>query len=254
MSRHIVLGLLVSVSFAVGCASKESADRTQPGPGEPVPAAVPDEASKTASEDAGTPTTTDALGVTGSAGTGAGPSSAADLGSATDAGTPSGAGAATGSTATPADAGTSTRAAVDAGTSTRLTADAGTPPRSTADAGTSTRAAADAGTRAPTTGAAPATVAAPDKKIERLWKAKCASCHGADGKAQTEQGRKMQLSDMSQPKWQAARTDARLKKVILEGWDQTVGGVKQEMPGYKDELSPEQVDALLQYVRWVGQR
>ena len=36
---------------------------------------------------------------------------------------------------------------------------------------------------------------AADKKIERLWKAKCASCHGADGTAQTEKGKKMKVGD-----------------------------------------------------------
>ena len=36
-----------------------------------------------------------------------------------------------------------------------------------------------------------------DKKAERNWKAKCASCHGADGKGQTDQGKKLKVEDMS---------------------------------------------------------
>ena len=39
--------------------------------------------------------------------------------------------------------------------------------------------------------------ASADPQTERLWKGKCAGCHGADGKAQTEQGKKMTISDMS---------------------------------------------------------
>ena len=41
-----------------------------------------------------------------------------------------------------------------------------------------------------------------DPKTERLWKAKCASCHGADGKAQTEQGKKMAMHDITTAEWQ----------------------------------------------------
>jgi len=41
-----------------------------------------------------------------------------------------------------------------------------------------------------------------DKKVEKLWKTKCASCHGADGKAQTEQGQKLGVRDYTSPEWQ----------------------------------------------------
>ncbi len=48
---------------------------------------------------------------------------------------------------------------------------------------------------------------APDKKVERLWKSKCGSCHGADGKAQTEKGKKMKMEDYTTAEWQKAKTD-----------------------------------------------
>jgi mono/diheme cytochrome c family protein len=107
-------------------------------------------------------------------------------------------------------------------------------------------------------GAATALLAAPaargevDKKIERTWKAKCAACHGADGKADTEQGRQMGVADYTQASWQKGRSDAQLKQAILEGVHQDKGGRKQEMDGYKDKLSPEQVDGLVAYVRALG--
>ncbi|MEW5848573.1 MAG: cytochrome c [Myxococcota bacterium] len=94
--------------------------------------------------------------------------------------------------------------------------------------------------------------AAPDKKLERLWKAKCASCHGADGKGQTEQGRKKGAEDMTTKEWQKARTDADMKKAILEGFKREKNGIKQEMEPYKDKLKPEEVDALIQYSRAFG--
>ena len=42
-----------------------------------------------------------------------------------------------------------------------------------------------------------------DKKIERTWKGKCAACHGADGKGQTDQGKKLGVKDYTAPEWQA---------------------------------------------------
>ena len=87
---------------------------------------------------------------------------------------------------------------------------------------------------------------APDPKTVRTWKAKCASCHGAEGKGDTEQGVKMKLPDMTKPDWQKSNSDEKMRQAILNG-------VKKEgtegMDGYKDVLSPEQVDALIAYVR-----
>jgi len=88
-----------------------------------------------------------------------------------------------------------------------------------------------------------------DKKTERVWKSKCASCHGADGKAQTDQGKKLGVADYTQPAWQKARTDEQLKKGIAEGVSRVHEGKQQEMSGYKDQLSGEQIDALVAYIR-----
>lgn len=87
-----------------------------------------------------------------------------------------------------------------------------------------------------------------DKKTERLWKAKCAACHGADGKAQTDQGQKMGVADYTSPAWQKAHPDAELKQAIHDGVDTVQDGKKQQMDGYKD-LSGEQVDALVAHIR-----
>jgi mono/diheme cytochrome c family protein len=85
-----------------------------------------------------------------------------------------------------------------------------------------------------------------DKKTERTWKAKCASCHGADGKGQTDQGQKLKVADLSSASWQKSQTDAQIKTVIENGTKNASGG---EMDGYKDKLDGEQIDALVAYVR-----
>jgi mono/diheme cytochrome c family protein len=84
-----------------------------------------------------------------------------------------------------------------------------------------------------------------DKKTARTWKAKCASCHGADGKGDTEQGQKAKVADFSKPAWQKAKSDADIKKAIENGSKKE--GV--EMDGYKDKLEPAQIDTLVAYVR-----
>jgi mono/diheme cytochrome c family protein len=90
---------------------------------------------------------------------------------------------------------------------------------------------------------------APDKKTERLWKAKCSSCHGVDGKAQTEQGKLMSLPDLSSAAWQKATTDERIRDQILNGVKKEKDGKAVQMDPFKGELQPEQVDALIGYVR-----
>jgi len=89
----------------------------------------------------------------------------------------------------------------------------------------------------------------PDKKTERLWKSKCASCHGEDGKADTEKGKQMKVGDLTSAEFQKKRTDEEMKKVINEGFKVEKDGVKKEMDPYKEELKPDQVDALVAFIR-----
>jgi mono/diheme cytochrome c family protein len=86
-------------------------------------------------------------------------------------------------------------------------------------------------------------------QVERLWRAKCASCHGADGKGQTEQGKKMAAGDMTSAAWQAQLADDKMKSAIADGFKRTKNGAAQEMEAYKSKLRPDQIDALASYVR-----
>jgi cytochrome c6 len=87
-----------------------------------------------------------------------------------------------------------------------------------------------------------------DKKTERLWKAKCSSCHGPGGSGDTEKGKQMKIVDMATAAFQAKKDD-ELKKAILNGVKSEKGGVKQEMDPFKDDLTPEQVDSLIALIR-----
>ena len=88
-----------------------------------------------------------------------------------------------------------------------------------------------------------------DPATERLWKGKCAGCHGADGKGATEQGKKMHVSDMSTAEWQKEATDEKITAAINDGIKTEKNGVKQEMDAYKAKLKPEQIAALAAHVR-----
>jgi cytochrome c6 len=90
--------------------------------------------------------------------------------------------------------------------------------------------------------------AEPNPAIDRLFRAKCASCHGPDGKGQTEQGKKMATSDMTTAEWQKI-TDDKIKAAISDGFKREKNGVKQEMEAYKAKLRPDQIDGLVAYVR-----
>ncbi|PTL81889.1 cytochrome C [Vitiosangium sp. GDMCC 1.1324] len=89
-----------------------------------------------------------------------------------------------------------------------------------------------------------ATAAQADESAAEIWTAKCKSCHGPDGKAQTQMGKKESIVDMSQAAWQQAESDAEIREVIAEGSTRN-----KKMKAYKDKLTPQQIDSLVAYIR-----
>ncbi|MBN2573331.1 MAG: cytochrome c [Deltaproteobacteria bacterium] len=86
-----------------------------------------------------------------------------------------------------------------------------------------------------------------DKKIKRLFAAKCASCHGDDGRGKTELGREMGIADMTRAEYWQNLTLEVSRQEVLDGLKRTVKGKEQEMKPFKGRLTPEQVDALNLY-------
>jgi cytochrome c553 len=85
---------------------------------------------------------------------------------------------------------------------------------------------------------------ADEADIPAVWKAKCESCHGADGKAQTKQGKKHKIEDMTTADWQTNWTDEKMKKIIIEGSKD-----KKEMKPFKNKLSDAEIDGLIKHIR-----
>ena len=81
------------------------------------------------------------------------------------------------------------------------------------------------------------------------WEAKCRKCHGADGHGQTSMGRKLHAPNFTKERWQKRHDDDEVKKTINEG---VVEKGKRLMPAFQEKLSPEQIDALVAYVRAFG--
>ena len=76
-----------------------------------------------------------------------------------------------------------------------------------------------------------------------IFKAKCSSCHGEDGKAETKMGKKEKIPDFSTEKFQAGLTDDKIKDVITNGVPDT------KMKAFQGKLTPDEIASLVKFVR-----
>jgi len=77
------------------------------------------------------------------------------------------------------------------------------------------------------------------------FKAKCAMCHGADGRGSTATGKALKVRDMGSADVQG-QTDAQLTAIITDG--------RNKMPAYKGKLTDDQIKGLVAYVREVAKK
>jgi cytochrome c6 len=85
--------------------------------------------------------------------------------------------------------------------------------------------------------ASPSIVSAHDGAV---YKAKCASCHGADGSGSTPVGKSLKLRPLGSAEVKKL-TDAELTKVITDG--------KGKMPAYGKKLTPVEIQCLVSFIR-----
>jgi mono/diheme cytochrome c family protein len=71
----------------------------------------------------------------------------------------------------------------------------------------------------------------------------CAPCHGPDGRARTPAARKLVVKDLTQSRI----SDPEIRQQILEGRRDKDG--RQQMPGFSEKLSPDQVAGLVAMVK-----
>ena len=94
--------------------------------------------------------------------------------------------------------------------------------------------------------ASPAAVdAVPAQSGAELFQEKCASCHGAEGKAQTSMAKMMHLKDLGSADVQKM-TNKEIHDIIAKG--------KSPMPAFGNQLKPDQINELVTYIRDLGKK
>ena len=78
------------------------------------------------------------------------------------------------------------------------------------------------------------------------WDANCAQCHGKSGNADTKMGKTLNAKDLTDPKVQAAFTDAKATQSIKEGVKENG---KTTMKAFGGKLTDDEIKALVAYVR-----
>ena len=74
-----------------------------------------------------------------------------------------------------------------------------------------------------------------------LYQAKCASCHGADGRGDTPVGKALKIRSLLEPRWAAEDAPAAIAKVVREG--------SPGMPPLASKLSAAEIEAVAKATR-----
>jgi cytochrome c553 len=96
-----------------------------------------------------------------------------------------------------------------------------------------------------------AAVAAQAADGKANWITNCSECHGKDGRGRTEEGKKLRITDLSNPQVQASFTDAQAFKVIKHGLKDDRGTV---MHPTSYRLTDEEIQDLVKHVRSLKKR
>ena len=88
-------------------------------------------------------------------------------------------------------------------------------------------------------------VSASAADVKENWEKSCAKCHGPDGKGETKMGKKLEIKDFTDAKYQESLKDEAMLKAIKEG---VKDGEKVRMKAVEG-LSDEEMKALVKYVR-----
>ncbi len=80
-------------------------------------------------------------------------------------------------------------------------------------------------------------------KGQKIFEEQCVGCHGPDGHAQTEMGKKVKAADLTSSAVQQ-QSDSQLEKVIKDG--------KDKMPSFDQKLSDDEIRSVLAYIRRIG--
>jgi len=80
---------------------------------------------------------------------------------------------------------------------------------------------------------------------EKVYKAKCASCHGPDGAGATPAGKATKARDFC---------SEEVKKETDEEWTAIIVKGKNKMPSYEKKITDEEIKGLVAYIRGLYQK
>ncbi len=78
-----------------------------------------------------------------------------------------------------------------------------------------------------------------------IYKAKCAVCHGPDGKGNTAMGKKLKIRSFDSPEVQK-QTDAELLAISKKG--------KNKMPAYEGKIADGDLKAVIAHIRTLAKK
>ena len=78
---------------------------------------------------------------------------------------------------------------------------------------------------------------------DAIFQEMCVGCHGSDGRADTDMGKKLKAADLTSADVQQ-QSDSALMKVVKSG--------QKKMPSFADKLSDDDIKAVIGYVRQLG--
>ncbi len=81
--------------------------------------------------------------------------------------------------------------------------------------------------------------------VKENWEKNCTKCHGPDGKGDTKMGKKLEIKDFTDAKYQDLMKDEEMLKAIKEG---VKDGEKTRMKA-AEGLTDDEMKALVKFVR-----
>ena len=89
-------------------------------------------------------------------------------------------------------------------------------------------------------GASSGCTADPDPAA-RVWKRRCAACHGPDGAGRTRFAQGRPWADLTDGKWRHGPDRDALRRLVAEG------DPSSAMPPFAGTLTPEEIDAIVDW-------
>jgi cytochrome c6 len=80
-------------------------------------------------------------------------------------------------------------------------------------------------------------------KGQKIFQDKCVGCHGTDGRAQTDMGKKVSAADLTSGAVQH-QSDSQLATIVKDG--------KSKMPSFDQKLSDAEVRSVIAYIRRIA--